>query len=279
MPFLRIADLDQTDGEAQSLIQDLGRRYEQFLDEEEEQEGMWNRPPGIHASEISKCGRQAYYTLIGTKKVKSTPRIWRWKFRHGTWIHEGLQRDFHRMARQSQGLIEFQDEVKITPYTSAVSARYRIQSSTDGIFLLRKRLPDREWPIDYARVVLEIKSSSHAEFEKRKAPQPEHIEQANLYMRCLDAPFAWLLYFDKDKESYTPPMGNFVIQYNPVVWSAVEERLCEWFSFLGSDGLPVQQEGIGCTWCPYAWTCKPKTRQRTFAAAPPPFANIRCTRR
>ena len=134
------------------------------------------RPPGIHASEISNCQLKAYYTLVGMEQRDNPNQnpMWRRKFKIGHAIHQMIQGELHRMAKRSNGLISFADEVSITPYQSMIAQCYSIYSSCDGLITIRERDAGGSL-MDVARMAIEIKSASPKDYEKLKAPKPEHI--------------------------------------------------------------------------------------------------------
>lgn len=237
------------------------------------------RPPGIHASEISNCQLKAYHTLCGLEKRKNpNPNpMWQKKFKIGHAIHAMIQGELHRMAKRSNGLLSFADEVPITPYTSAISNWYKIYSSCDGVITLRER-DERGRLIDVTRMILEIKSSSPTEYEKLKAPKPEHIEQAHVYMACLDIPFAWILYYNKGNENYTSSRGAFLVKFNHELWDSLTQRIELLMTQAESGTPPPPIEGIWCEWCDYGWNCKPKylaRKQGGFGLGPPRTGGVR----
>ena len=230
------------------------------------------RLPGIHASEMSGCERRIVYSLIGMERRELSGAQWRRRFRIGHAIHEMFQRDFHRMARQ-MGLsavqdwhISFDHELPISPCLQALAKEWSIFSHCDGVFTIRERW---DGPV-VLRVVLEIKTKSPAEYDKlmkRAHPDPEHIEQAHLYMACLDVPMTWFLYYNKGNQNYTGTDSNFLIRFDPALWATLEARFRRAHNAAGDavaldgrlieENLPQREESVKCQFCAFAWACKP----------------------
>ena len=255
MPLLRIEDLRADNAEQLlGLAQEISGMYDQWGGRDHAE-----RPPGIHASEISGCARRAFYTMLGTQKMDRPDPMWRKKFRHGHWVHAGTQADMHDWANSLNGQLRFQDEVPISPYNSDIARQFNIYSSCDGIFTIRVKDAANRW-IDAVRVGLEIKTASPAEYEKLSSPKEAHVEQVHTYMACLDVPCFWLLYYNKGNENTTPSRGKFFIPFQHGIWDKLAERFNHWLDLLETNEgvLPDREVGIGCEWCDYRWTCQPK---------------------
>ena len=267
MPLLRIADLSADNVEQLvGLAQEISTMYDQW-----EGRDQHERPAGIHASEISSCGRRAVYTMKGVPKMDKPATMWLRKFRHGHWVHAGIQRDMHDWAGSLGGQLRFQDEVPINPYNSEIARQFNIYSSCDGIFTIKVKDQTDRW-IDAVRIGLEIKTASPAEYEKLTGPKNEHIEQVHTYMACLDVPCFWLLYYNKGNENTTPSRGQFYVPFQHGIWNRLAERFNHWHDLLEMDGdiLPDREVGIWCEWCAYRWTCQPVgVRNRHPKSLPP----------
>lgn len=282
MALLTIDDLlakRPEDVPLKSLATQISAMYEEFLEDEEGD--SHERPPGLHASEVSGCPRKAVYTLCGTEKREKTEthmskRVWKRRFKIGHKIHDMFQEDFERMARKT-GLhkhlgagytIEFTKEVTINPTKGMYySSKWDIYSHCDGIFVIRNAAGDA-----LLRVALEIKSMAPDDFEKTNKPKPEHVEQAHVYMACIDVPFAWFLYYNKGNQNYTgSDNANFFITFDPALWKELEERFEMFHMHAALKTLPQREEGIVCEFCPYGWTCQPRflARRQGFHLAPP----------
>lgn len=269
MALLTIDDLKANrplDKQYADLATQLSAIYEEFLENEEGD--ARERPPGLHASEISGCPRKAVYSLCGTEKREKTEtlmskRVWRRRFAIGHKIHDMFQADFERMARKS-GLhehlgkgytIEFTKEVGINPTKGMYySSKWDIYSHCDGIFVIKNAAGE---PL--VRIALEIKSMAPDDFEKTNKPKPEHIEQAHVYMACIDVPFAWFLYYNKGNQNYTGSDNpSFFITFDPALWEGLEARFEMFHTHAAMKTLPDREEGIVCEFCPFGWTCQPR---------------------
>ncbi len=257
MPLLTIADLNQPEGALAPFLAcaaGLSAAYESFLDEEIKQNGK-NRPSGIHASEVSGCPRKVVYSLRGERREPRAPPRWRRRFALGHAIHKMFQDDFERMARRSNFAYSFEPEVPISPEHGQVQAgMWDIHSHCDGVFTVR----DGPFGPALVRVALEIKSTSADLVEKMQEPDPEHVEQAHVYMACLNGPRAWILYFNKGNQNYTPSDNRrFLVRFNPAIWGGLEKRFEAAHAHAATGTLPDRVESVVCEFCPFAWTCQP----------------------
>ena len=258
MPLLTIKDLQsQNEDELAPFLQraqSITDKYEEFI----EQDGgdSHTRHPGIHASEISGCQRKVVYSLMATKRVEKSAPVWKKRFKVGHAIHKMLQDDFEKMARRSNFAITFEPEANVAPGLDQVkAAEWQIYSHCDGIFTIR----DGWNGPAVARVLLEIKTASPGEYEKLKEPKPEHIEQAHVYMACLDVPMIWFLYYNKGNQNYTPANNpSFFVRFNQKKWEELEGRFEAAHTHVHLKTLPDRQESVGCEFCAFSWTCQPK---------------------
>lgn len=221
------------------------------------------RPPGIHASEMSKCQRLFVYSMRGEPKTtKSSNAKMQQVFDIGKLVHAKVQRDFHKMAARSQGRVRFMEEVPIEPYTNALAKMWTVYSSADGLLEFWERNPETGAPHVILRVVVEIKTINPAEYTELKKPSAEHVEQTHLYMACLDAPLAWVLYVNKSNGAQTPAEPPWVYEFDDAVWAKLEERFDKAYDHVHLRTLPDREEGFGCEWCPYADACAPEYLKR-----------------
>lgn len=228
----------------------LGRIFEDFL--ENYPDDSHTRAAGIHASELCTCKRQVVYSLFNTEKKGAVPLPFRKRFNVGHAIHSMLQKDFDLMSRHSRGKLHFQEEVSVND--TEIAKRLCITSSCDGVFTF---YDDTASPI--LRVGLEIKSASPDDFDKLKKPKEKHVEQAHVYMACLDLPLMWFLYWNKGNQNMTPSVTPFLIRFNERLWGSLEQRAKECLEMADKEELPEREEGQHCRWCKYAWTCNPTT--------------------
>jgi hypothetical protein len=241
------------------MMGELSRQYDHFLISSPDHHT--DRPPGLHASEISPCALKAYFTITGMeKKIIRKHSKWRKRFEHGTAIHEILQRNFSNMASLSGGLLEFDPEVEISPKTSALAELYNIYSHCDGVFRFYKECGGTMSLV--GKLALEIKSASPVDYEKTTKPKQEHVEQGHVYMACLDIPAIYYMYFNKGNENIKPSNGNFLVRFNNVLWDKLIRRFDSWYDLIDFGRKPERTETIVCEFCPYSWTCKPDYLQK-----------------
>lgn len=253
-------------------VQDLPTAYKSMLRDAPDNH---HRPPGLHASEISKCARLATYSLRGEpKRDKETSAMMQQVFDIGHLVHDKVQRDFHRTAHRSKGAFSFRHEIPIEPYTNPIAAVWQIYSHCDGLFEFWA-FPPGGRPHVRLRVVLEIKTLNAEDFKALKAPEEAHIEQAHVYMACLDAPLAWILYVNKSNGLFSDAVPPFVLPFNPARWEGLERRFEVFHDNVQLDVLPERTDGFHCGWCPYADACAPEyLRKRREREAQSPAARL-----
>lgn len=229
-----------------------------------------DRPPGLHASELCSCLRMAYYSLVATPKVPTAAYNMKMRFDLGSCVHALTQSDFHKACELTGGRITFEDEVRINSDTSPIAREYDIQSSADGVFTYWD-----EQGQPYLRVGLEIKTMSGPEFDKVKEVQDKHLAQTSVYMRCLDLPLMYYYYYNKSNSNDVPARAPWVVPYDQRIWAAQEARAKQTHEHRRLNVLPDREEGMHCTWCPYAYTCAPAYgrlgKSLTIAQAPRRF--------
>lgn len=237
---------------ARKTISKLGDRYESFLNNRTEPP----REPGIHASEISVCLRKIVYSISTPRDNKRPSAFWRRKFELGHAVHSMVQAQFREMAGIPAHRIRFVDEVKIHPDKQRLAADFDIHSSTDGVFDLLD-----EWMEPEYRSILEIKTKSKDEYKKLREPEPEHVEQAHVYMACLDVPYTWFFYWDKDTHMYTHPTDVFLITFDQQLWDNIEDRMMHAYGYMREGSFPPREDGYHCEICAWSNTCQPKYLQ------------------
>ena len=233
------------------------------------------RPAGVHASEVSGCKRKLVYTMRGTAKEDRASVAWKQRFKVGQALHDIMQADLHSMAKQSNGFITFEDEVRISPDTHTIAAKWGIHSSADGVLTFYEKKPidskafgqwaegDVDCRTPIRRILVEIKSKAPDAFDKLRAPESDHIDQATVYMACLNIPLTWYMYWNKGDQTITPSAGPFLQPFDPKRWAKIEERMAEAWDYLEKEELQgklpdsKKDEGVLCEFCPYSWTCQP----------------------
>jgi len=219
------------------------------------------RSGGIHASEIHGCERKIVYSILGKPRSSThIPVVWKKRFEMGHAVHNMLQKQFHQMANDSDGTIEFDDEVRISPERQPMAEKWQIYSSCDGIFTFRE---NRDAP-PTARLGLEIKTISPTSFTKLNKPEPGHVEQAHVYMACLDLPMVWFLYWDKGYQNTTGTnLPAFMVKFDLKVWQKLEEKFDRLHAMAMVHRLPDRKESMICEFCSYASICQPECWKRS----------------
>jgi CRISPR/Cas system-associated exonuclease Cas4 (RecB family) len=255
MPLTSIEEMQKNPGSLEEgllLLDSLSRRYEEWIENEEEDGN--ERAGGIHASEVSGCARRLVYGIMNTKRVGQSSYIWKRRFKMGHVIHAMLQSEFARFSYSPDHFTRFQDEAVISPHLHMLAARWDINSSCDGIFEIGEKNPERL----LLRAGIEIKSMNPDEFDRINKPKPEHIEQAHVYMACLNLPVMWFIYFNKANANYTKSSDRrFVIPFNQDTWDGLERRFDKAHQQAYFQQLPAKEEGIVCSFCPFSYTCQP----------------------
>lgn len=266
MPLLTISDLLAGGPDVEHLLgraSMLSTMYENWLGTADG--GESSRAPGIHASEISGCERRVVYSILGEKRSGgNVDATWRKRFKIGHAVHAMLQSDFAKMAVDSGFAITFQEELSVAPWLQPIAAKWDIYSHCDGLFTVRETW---QGPA-LLRVALEIKTASPAEYEKLNKPKPEHIEQAHVYMACLDVPMTWLLYWNKGNQNYTgTDAPNFLVKFDPKLWAELETRFERVHVAAATGQLPEREEGVRCEFCAFAHVCQPTYLRKIAARA------------
>lgn len=254
MPLTSIHDVHNADAleEAYVLADPISQRFEEYI--EAQPEDGDTRPGGIHASEISGCQRRLVYSIMNTQRVGKSPYIWKRRFKMGHLIHDMLQTEFASFQMSAQYRVEFEKEVKVSPTLQPVAAQWDINSSCDGIFRIWQKNPE----LLLLKLGIEIKSMNPDEFERLKAPKPDHIEQAHVYMAALDIPLMWFVYVNKANGNYTKSWDRkFVIPFNPQTWEKLEARFDIAHQNASLNILPEREESILCEFCAFSHTCQP----------------------
>lgn len=213
-----------------------------------------NRSPGLHASELNTCVRQAVYALnnVPRKIADGVDVNMKMRFTIGTAMHSVLQAEFEEVCAQTLGRVSFEPEVGISKDLGGVSAQYNISSSSDGVFTF---CDDAGNP--YLRLGMEIKTMSANEFDTSNKPKAQHIQQGTLYQRTLDLPLMWYLYYNKSNSNWTRPAAPWVVPYDKNEWSKTEARAVQAHAHVQAGTYPEREEGMPCKWCAFSDTCNP----------------------
>jgi CRISPR/Cas system-associated exonuclease Cas4 (RecB family) len=293
MQLISLADLQRPEEQIGHLIQHaqrLGELWVEFLKQDTEKYeytvydgGEKERSAGIHASEMSKCMTKLVYSIMGAERrpdTSATDVNMKLRFRTGTALHSMIQSDFKRMAvwytknnSQYGYALDFTPEVKIREDLQTVAADWGLSSHCDGIFTLYQwQQPQEGSPLwaPVLRLGLEIKTSSGGQYEDRKRPEPDHLEQTCLYQATLDLPLMWLLYYNKDNSNFTTPYAPWLYKFDRNLWEReLEMRFAKAHHYAETRQMPERTEGRHCRWCPFGYICKPKVLEQKVNYGPP----------
>lgn len=265
MKFTTISDLAQGQTALATIMKqvNLHDMYHAYLTTQEDG-GEHDRAPGVHASELAACQRQVVYSMYRTEKKLRTTSEQKKRFNVGKAIHDMLQTQFEDMAKKSNGRFEFEREVTVEG--TELAQKFFYESHCDGVF----RFYDNNELV--LRIGLEIKSASEREFAKLNRAQDKHRKQAHLYMKCLDLPLNWYLYWNKGNQNITPSLlGGFLEPFDTNVWEDMQRRTIYCLSMAEKLELPDREEGFHCSWCGYAWTCQPSVNVKASYRNPEPI--------
>lgn len=172
---------DNVEKTSTDLEQELVEKIDaSFLDRNEKK---MKKVGGFHPSYTNQCARYWYYLFNGAE-VETTfnPQTYR-IFDNGHKVHERIYSYLDHMG------ILVAEEIPVTHDDPP------IEGTADGI-------------IDfYGKKLIEIKSISMEGFEYRRIynkPKDDHIRQAQIYMRCLDLPQAFVIYENKNNQQILP---------------------------------------------------------------------------
>ena len=253
-----------------SWAEDLKPMYENFIEQDSEDvsfnagwHGAKRRVGGIHASEISgDCKRQVWYSLQGAERQDANKDpFWKKKFRVGHMYHAMVQNDWERLAKNSGGLITFEAEVKINPGLQEIARQYDIHSSGDGLITFH----DKPYGAPVLRVGLEIKTESGDQFGKLKETRTYHARQCCVYMRCLDVPVFWSMYWNKSNQNIIDSKPPFLFTFDFALWDTIEKEAQEVHRLNVLNEAPPRKEGMVCEFCGYGHLCKPRYLERKEA--------------
>lgn len=270
MPLASIADLNNADAPSYiEIAKKLSSMYDDLLDNFPSD--SHERAPGIHASDINSCVRRSFYCLTEVPRKDHVAKAWQKRFQVGHAVHAMVQEHMARMAavqnarKQAHDLAQengwyltFEREVKVHPALQKLAAYYKFHSSCDGVFTFW----DREGGSVILRVGLEIKTESPDSYKDLKSPKDYHVQQMHLYMAALDLPLAWFFYYNKGNQNNTSSEAPWLITFDPRIWGRLEQRAVAALTAETTNTAPEREEGVHCSFCPWSWTCEPKSLNR-----------------
>lgn len=211
------------------------------------------RAPGLHATEINTCVRQAVYSMRGYPRQSGVTDVnMQMRFDLGKLVHALIQDDLEHVCAQTMGSVSFEPEVGIAPSLGGAAAEYGYTSSCDGIFTFCD-----DYGNVYLRVGLEIKTMSAGEYDKATHPKDQHIQQGTLYQKCLDLPVMWYLYYNKSNSNWMRSTAPWIVPYDKNEWVRLEDRSKQAHEHVRLQTFPDREEGMPCRWCAFAEACNP----------------------
>jgi len=210
-----------------------------------------HRAAGVHASEVVQCMRQAYYSLVSTKKESAIDLDMHRRFLIGEAVHESVQRAFRYVCNMSSApKITFQSEVSTVG--TDLHRDLKVTSSCDGVFTFYDQSTT-----PFLRMGLEIKTESSTSWKNRSKPEEKHIDQGHVYMKALDLPMMYFMYINKESGTVTPCETPFIQVFDPERWAKIEKRIFTVLDFEALGEPPDFEKGSHCYWCAYRQTCRP----------------------
>ena len=184
----------------------------------------------FYVTDAGKCARAVYLSLKNAPKEPLDARALR-IFEHGDHTHMRLA-----SALFSLGIV-CAVEVAIPPNET-------IHGRADAIVRL-----------DGETYVVEFKSINRYAFEnKLSTPQPEHLQQVQLYMHFFKIPKGILIYESKD----TQDIKEFVVEYDKDLVGKVLGEFDHIHGFVERGVIPPKPKDIEswrCEYCCYRQTC------------------------
>lgn len=250
--FKSISDVHLAASVIGDRIFDVGSLVQRGIAQGDDREGTRVRLPGVHASEVAKCVRQATYTARGIGKRTSPSADMQARFNIGHAVHSVVQGALKKIKLPADAgdiRISFEEEIEVGE--TDLGKELNLHSSCDGVFTFSVHGE----PV--VRIGLEIKTESATSWIKRKAPDPGHIDQALVYMAALDLPMMYFAYINKESGQVTPFLPPFAYAFDMLRWGKVRERI-QLVNKHAKDGtLPEPEQGFHCTFCPYEPLCQP----------------------
>jgi hypothetical protein len=212
------------------------------------------RYDGLHPSAMGHpCLLKIYKEIVGTPGENRTDPRMQLIFDQGTAIH---------LIFQAYGLNgawgpQYKAEAEINAGHQELARQLLIEGHADAENILLIDEPGA--PLFEVGLVHEYKSINDNGFKKLTGPKPEHKQQATLYSAALNRPIAVYLYMNKNDGS----LADFPIQFNPDVWSRLQEKALLLKQFYETEQPPAGNVGFHCRDCNYMNSCA------DYAAAQP----------
>lgn len=206
-------------------------------------QGIFHPSAGLHP-EVSNCKRLIMFDLLMAKrsKLKLSAKLIR-VLENGTNRHHGLQSMFANMAKHRwMGVTGYQHEVLAIHPTLPLSGR------ADGLIVMSSG----------HRYVHDYKTIGPDEFDKTYEPKFIHRCQINTYMGMLGVRAGYMIYENKKGQAWATPMPKFRVNFDPGLFSEVEQYCYSIMQLLGTRQLPEYSEKTckdNITFCAYEQVC------------------------
>uniref|UniRef100_A0A7C3WR64 Dna2/Cas4 domain-containing protein n=1 Tax=Dictyoglomus turgidum TaxID=513050 RepID=A0A7C3WR64_9BACT len=186
--------------------------------------------PGIHPHEFS-CGRRCYYSYHGyDRKVLSDPRAF-----VGKALHKAINMTLERALNRPEEKWIYKADYLINHLE--ICKTFEIRGEADGVFLIEGK------PV----AGMEIKTAGTIPSE----PLPDHELQVGLYQYCLDVPYYFIFYINRD----CTKKAVFMLKLKDRK-RMIENRLVDMYFKIKSEVKPEKEkEFMRCSRCPYKETC------------------------
>ena len=190
----------------------------------------------IEPSSIHGCTRKLWYQAIGSEKQDSIKPKLRRTFGQGHAVHEMLQAWYETMWGWETG---FTDECRIVVDDCLVAG------STDGLRITPN-----------LRYLLEFKTINDQGFrDLGGTPVKYHPMQLHCYMKGMDAPFGFIIYYNKN----TDMLMEFPVIFSPTFWETAIYNKCQVVMDADEDGPRGDAKSRwDCNFCNYKHQCPDK---------------------
>jgi hypothetical protein len=204
------------------------------------------RTLGIHPSSACKkgvCLLKLYYDCteeLAPSRAYDAVMQRTWDI--GTLLHDSYQVHLREMFGD-----QFQDEVKL------LDEELHVKSRADGLF-----------NFDLVKSVLEMKSikegGNFGWNKVQSAPMDDNVRQSHFYMKLSDAPFANILYMNKNAGH----LKEHVVVFDFDLWEEIQTEVIEpVIAAAYGDGPRVEgTAGYGCRSCDYNYACPAVKQER-----------------
>jgi len=200
----------------------------------------------FHPSRIGGCPRAAAFgafgvTMVGNESGAELTRM-HFTFEVGTYFHVLFQNLCSRAGLLLRREVQVRDDEN------------KIIGHCDGVL----RLPKAGNPL------LEIKTISPNQFPGLKAPKPEHIEQAQLYMHALKKRAVVFVYYNKGSSE----LKEYTVAYSAALVKVLIARINDQRSNIASKVLPSRDGRtpyhMQCKYCSFSPLCFSSSKLEKF---------------